>query len=171
MVERISEKKRGSEPQETLYDASRRAQADLVRNRIQGKVVIRGKDIDFEQNRQGLIKFLIHRKDWDKVGAPGWHIFINRIKVHSGKHVHQGGLALFVLDGSGYTLVDGVRYDWEPGDLIILPVKPEGCEHQHFNQDPNKPAEWLAFIYHHMLEVVNMGINQTEEHPDWSKPK
>ncbi len=171
MVERISEKKRGTEPQETLYDYGVRALAEKMQQKAEGKVIIKGKEISYEQNRQGVIKYLLHRKDWDRHSVPGWHVFINRIKVHSGKHVHQGGLSIFVLDGKGYTVVDGVRYDWEEGDLIVLPVKPGGIEHQHFNEDPNKPAEWLAFIYHHMLDVVNMGITQKEEHPDWSKPK
>ncbi|MBI4333266.1 MAG: cupin domain-containing protein [Chloroflexi bacterium] len=171
MVERILEKKRGQEPEETKYDIGVRALAERMKQKAEGKIIIKGKDISYEQNRQGVIKFLLHRTDWDKVSTPGWHIFINHIKVHSGKHVHQGGLSIFVLDGEGYTVVDGVRYDWEAGDLIVLPVKPGGIEHQHFNKDPNRPAEWIAFIYHHMLDVVNMGITQVAEHPDWSKPK
>lgn len=171
MVERLSEKRRGAEPQETLYDVSIRELGERARLKAEGKVIIKGKDRPFEQNRQGVIKFLMHRTFWDEVGVPGWHIFINHIKVHSGKHVHQGGLSLFVLSGKGYSVVDGVRFDWEEGDLINLPVTPGGVEHQHFNSDPGKPAEWLAFIYHHMLDVVNMGITQKEDHPDWSKPK
>ena len=39
-------------------------------------------------------------------------------------HRHQGGLALFVLDGRGHTIVNGVTHDWEAGDLILLPVAP-----------------------------------------------
>lgn len=171
MVERIQEKKRGQEPQETLYDVGVKALADLMRSKAEGKVIIKGKDVSYEQNRQGVIKYLLHRTQWDKVGVPGWHIFIHRIQVHSGKHVHQGGLSIFVLDGEGYTMVDGVKYDWEAGDLIVLPLKPGGVEHQHFNKNPNKPAEWMAFIYLHMLDVVNMGVTQKAEHPDWAKTK
>ncbi|MBI4333259.1 MAG: hypothetical protein HY673_18500 [Chloroflexi bacterium] len=140
MVERILEKKRGQEPQETKYDIGVKALAERMQQKAEGKIIIKGNDISYEQNRQGVIKFLLHRTDWDKVSTPGWHIFINHIQVHSGKHVHQGGLSIFVLDAEGYTVVDGVRYDWEAGDLIVLPVKPGGIEHQHFNKDPDGPT-------------------------------
>lgn len=171
MVEKILEKKKEPEPQETLYDIGRKALNDAARQKAEGQVIIKGKERNYEQNRQGFLKYLAHRTNWDKLGVPGWAIFHNRIQVHSGKHVHQGGLCIFVLDGAGYTVVDGERYDWEAGDLIVLPVKPGGVEHQHFNKDPHKPAEWMAFIYQYMLDVVNTGIDQKTEHPDWAKPR
>ncbi len=171
MVEKLTERKKESEPTQTKYDTAVRELAELARQTAEGKVVIKGKEINFEQNRQGCIKYYIQRTDWDKVCTPGWSVFINHIEKHSGMHVHQGGLALFVLDGEGYTVVDGVKYEWEQGDLIMLPVKPGGCEHQHFSKDPGKPAEWMAFIFHTMVDAVNMGIVQKAEHPDWVKPK
>jgi len=171
VTERLREKKREFEPKETLYDMSGRVFGDIVKRREEGKVVIKYDDVAFEQNRQGFIKFLQHRPDWDKVGAPGWYIFINRIHKQSGKHIHQGGLVILVLDGEGYTVVDGERYDWEEGDLIVLPIKPGGVEHQHFNKDPNRPADWIAFDYRVMREIINSARNQVEEHPDWVKPK
>ncbi|MDP2719535.1 MAG: cupin domain-containing protein [Dehalococcoidia bacterium] len=173
MVERVSQRKREQEPRELLYDYGMRMQNEAVLQRSTGKVIIRGKDREWEQNRQGLIKFMLYMTEWDQVGTPGWNIFINNIKHHSGQHTHQGGLALYVIDGKGYTVVDGVRYDWEDGDLILLPIKPGGCEHQHFNEDPNRPAQWIAFNFRTMGEVVGIGRTQQAEHPDWavSKPK
>ncbi|MBI4330523.1 MAG: cupin domain-containing protein [Chloroflexi bacterium] len=169
MTERLLEKKKEPEPREALGDISTRAINELLRQKAEGQVVIRGKEHSFEQSRQAWGKFLLHRKDWDKVGTPGWHIFITRTQKHSGKHIHQGGLALFVLEGEGYTVVDGERYDWEEGDLVVLPVKPGGVEHQHFNKFPDRPAEWIAFIYHVMGDVVSVGKHQVETHPNWKK--
>ncbi len=170
MVEKTLQKKKEPEPRQTLYDGDTQAYNEVVRQKAEGKVIIKGSEAHVEQNRQGLTKWLLHHKDWDKVGTPGWHIFINHIRVHSGKHIHQGGLALYVLSGEGYTVVDGVKYDWEEGDLVLLPIKPNGVEHQHFNKDPNRPAEWMAFIYHTIRDVISVGRTQTEEHPDWVKP-
>lgn len=171
MVEKILQRKKEPEPRETLYDIGANVLNERVRQKAEGKVIIKGKEIGFEQNRQGVIKYLLFMNDWDKVGTPGWHLFIHRIHKHSGKHVHQGGLAIYVLEGQGYTIVDGQRYDWEKDDLIVLPIKPNGVEHQHFNKDPDRPAEWMAFIYHTMRDVISMGRIQLEEHPDWAKPK
>lgn len=169
MTEKLLSRKREPEPGEPLGEQSTRIINELMRQKAEGKVIIKGSEVQFEQSRQALGKFLLHRNDWDKVGTPGWHIFIHRLTQHSGKHIHQGGLVLFVLAGQGYTVVDGEKYDWEQGDLIVLPIKPGGVEHQHFNKDPNLPAEWIAFIYHVMEDVVSVGKKQVEEHPNWAK--
>ncbi|MBI4329883.1 MAG: cupin domain-containing protein [Chloroflexi bacterium] len=167
-MERISERKREAEPKELLYDVSGRVGNEKVRRMAEGRVVIKGKEREWEQNRQGMVKYLLHMTDWDKVGTPGWHIFMNHIKVHSGRHTHQGGLAIFVLDGKGHTVVDGRKFEWEKDDLILLPIKPGGCAHQHFNEDPGHPAEWIAFQFRTMYEVVSVGRIQNQDHPDWA---
>ncbi len=169
MTERVLSKKREPEPRVPLGEQSTLIVNELMRQKAEGKVVIRGKDCEWEQTRQAFGKFLLHRNDWDKVGTPGWHIFIHRVQQQSGKHIHQGGLVLYVLGGAGYTVVDGEKYDWEEGDLIVLPIKPGGVEHQHFNNDAGNPAEWIAFIYHVMEDVVSVGKKQVEVHPGWGK--
>ena len=58
----------------------------------------------------------------------------------SGKHGHQNPALLYVLEGRGYDIHDGVRYDWSAGDLMI--VTP-GCVHQHFNALNDRPARVL----------------------------
>ncbi|MBI4334715.1 MAG: cupin domain-containing protein [Chloroflexi bacterium] len=168
MVERLAERTRGPEPQETIYDGLRRIDNERIKRRQEGGIVIKGKELGWEQGRQGLSKYYSHDGIWDKLSVTGWRIFINRIKKHSGKHVHQGGLALFVIGGSGYTLVDGTKYPWEEGDLILLPVKPNGCEHQHFNDSEETPAEWMAFIFTPLRDPSGVEFLQKEDHPDWA---
>ncbi len=171
MVERLSDKKREPEPAVDLGEQAMKAVNESLRQRAEGKVIVKGKDHPMFQNRQGFSNYLMHRNDWPFVGAPGWHIFVNRIFDHGGKHNHQGGLAIFVLEGQGYSVVDDVRYDWEEGDLIVLPIKPDGCDHQHFNTDANHPAEWIAFVFYPFWEPVGVGMVQKEAHPDWVKGK
>lgn len=79
-----------------------------------------------------------------------------------------GGRAIYVLEGKGWTTVDGVRYDWEEGDLLLLPIKPEGVEHQHFNAEPGKPCKWLAMIYSPFKAALGSQMEQVEVSPDWS---
>ncbi|MBI4332394.1 MAG: cupin domain-containing protein [Chloroflexi bacterium] len=167
MAERVIEKGREPEPRETLYDQMRRIDNERIQRRREGRVVIRGKDIPYEQNRQGLVKWYSWDRNWDELSVTGWRIFTNLIKKHGGKHRHQGGLGIFVLSGKGYTVVDGVRYDWEDGDLIILPVKPDGCEHQHFSEAPDRNSEWMAFIFTPVRDPTGVEFLQREEHPDW----
>ena len=55
----------------------------------------------------------------------------------SQKHGHVNEAAFYILDGKGYEIHDGVRYDWQAGDVAIVH---NNCVHQHFNASPDKPA-------------------------------
>ena len=60
------------------------------------------------------------------------------------KHGHIYEALLYILKGSGYEIHDGKRYEWEAGDAAI--VHAGGCVHQHFNADPERPAQVLIFM-------------------------
>jgi len=71
----------------------------------------------------------------------------------------------YVLEGEGYSVVEGERHDWQAGDLLLLPVTQGGVEHQHFNTDPEQPAEWIAFIYWPFFDHGGCEIIQIESSP------
>ena len=48
------------------------------------------------------------------------------------KHGHVNEAAFYILDGVGYEVHDGVRYDWKAGDVAIVHMN---CVHQHFNAE------------------------------------
>src|SRR5262249_11533968 len=81
----------------------------------------------------------------------------------------QGGLVIYVIDGKGYSIVDGERKDWEKGDLVLLPMKPEGVVHQHFNLDPSKPAVWAALINMPIHEYLASDYQQVANSPDFKE--
>ena len=112
MVERVIERGHEPEPEETTSAYTFKWFRDRETQLREGTVVIRGKDIRWEQNRQSVIKPYLNPANWSKWGSPEWMMFCNHIKKQSGKHVHQGGLGIFVLQGRGYTVVDGERFDW-----------------------------------------------------------
>jgi uncharacterized cupin superfamily protein len=154
--------------------------AKEVRNQrlAEGKVIIRGKDLPWELNRQGRIKHFL--RDWqeqlnrstDYLAAPGWEVFHHEIRKHSSMHRHQGGTFLFVLGGQGSTTVNGVRYDWEAGDLILLPMVPGGVAHQHFNRDPGVPAVFMRIAYAlHKDPVIANWLEQLELSLEWADKK
>ena len=167
MTERIVERRKEPEPTELIYEQIFRWFTERSQQKQQGAVVIRGKDLPWEQARQGLLKYYVHPGVWDKVGVPGWFIFTHNIKRHSGRHRHQGGLGIFVLEGKGYTVVNGVRHDWEKDDLILLPIMPGGCEHQHFNAEEGKPCFWLALRFTAHLDAMGNQLEQKAVSPDW----
>ena len=55
----------------------------------------------------------------------------------------------------------------EAGDLLLLPLKPGGVEHKHYNRYEDKPAKWIAFISGALFEWGASEMVQLENHPDF----
>lgn len=157
-----------TEPPGTVYDRFRERKSNLIRLRKEGKRLVRFDDIPWVQSRQAFTKHYSNPVFEDELAAPGWSAFMQRIYQHSGRHIHQGGLAIYVVDGKGYSVVDGVRHDWKAGDLLILPIKPGGSEHQHFNENPDEPSHWIALIFQPWRDYVADETRQVDTHPNWA---
>jgi hypothetical protein len=138
---------------------------------LRGQVVVRGKDRAWDQNRQSLVKMYLFparvSEEPPRTVLTDWTVFVQDIRTQSGKHRHQGGLVIYILEGEGYSVVEGERHDWEAGDLLLLPLRPGGVEHQHFNADPDKPVKWIAFINQSLYEWGATEMIQLEQHPDF----
>ena len=108
-AERVVERERPRAPvQKSLYESvfTRMAQRrDLAQH---GRIVIKGSEIPWQMNRQGKIGYYLH-DDITDTALTEWRAFIHEIHTHSGKHVHQGGLGLYVLEGHGTTVIDGIE--------------------------------------------------------------
>lgn len=142
----------------------------LEKERVKrSRKIIKGSQIPFTLSRQGVVRRLVSMKMTD-TATDSWWMFVHEIRQHSGRHVHQGGLMLFVLQGRGYTVVDGQRNDWSIGDLIMLPIKKGGVEHQHFNLD-DKPSRWLAFIYFPLNKAVGWFMEHRGDSSVWKERK
>ncbi len=169
MVQKEVVKEKEAEIKENVYDYQERRVKEMKQRALTGVKVIRGKDNPFALNRQGYIRHYAHEERTD-LACPNWAIFSHDIRVHSGRHRHQGGYHLFVIKGVGYTTVDGIRYDWKEGDLILLPIKKGGVVHQHFNLD-GKPSRWVAFNHLRFAETYGRFREQKEVIPDYTKKK
>ncbi len=71
----------------------------------------------------------------------------------SQKHGHQNEALLYVLEGVGYEIHDGIRYDWTAGDLVLIHG---GSVHQHFNADPDNPARGLIIKTKPLYMFMNL---------------
>ena len=162
---RLRERDRAAEnqhPYEVFFDAfkERRGQAE------NGQIVIKGKDLPWQQSRQGRSKYFLHLRADDRA-MQDWMLFQKDIMTESGAHTLQGVLVIYVTRGAGYSVFDGVEYHWKPGDLLILPVKPGGVEHQHFNYDDDNSSQWVAFIFIPFLFQTGSMLAQVKEQSNW----
>ncbi len=155
------------------YENMMRYMAEARHRAAHGQVVIKGRDLPWLSYRQGVARLYLHYDDppgmYPAIPPGRWIVFIHDIRQHSGEHVHQGGLGLYVLSGKGHTHVNGARYAWREGDLVLLPIVPEGCVHQHFNDndDPTESSKWLAMVYMPFFDVTGSQFEQRETHADW----
>jgi gentisate 1,2-dioxygenase len=102
----------------------------------------------YVEPKDGITQTLhIHLEEW----APG---------ARSQKHGHVNEAAFYILDGKGYEVHDGVRYDWSAGDVAVVH---QNCVHQHFNADPHKPARALVLKSKPMYLFLNMLFQKTVE--------
>ena len=97
-------------------------------------------------------------------------VFTHEIRTVSGKHRHQGGLIIYVIDGKGYSVVDGERVDWQKRPVWCCCRCAEGVRASAcFNSQPGTPAVWMAFIKENMQEYVASEMTQTEVSPEYKQ--
>lgn len=69
------------------------------------------------------------------------------------RHRHGGEAWLYGVTGTGYSIIDDVRYDWGPGDLVIVD---HWAWHQHFNASDSEIA---SLIRVHNFDTLYMAMS------------
>lgn len=80
----------------------------------------------------------------------------------SNKHRHTYETILYVLEGEGYSDIQGRRVPWKQGDAVYIPV---WAWHNHVNTHPTARARYLACENAPMLQNMG-GVALREEVPD-----
>jgi quercetin dioxygenase-like cupin family protein len=147
---RKHEVKQMTEPFTRARESSRYEQLielrDNERRRIAAAgVCVKGGDLPWEVNPQGMLKWYMHPAI--ESTAHKFLIFYSQEippGSRSGQQQCQGGVVFVIVEGAGYTIIEGQRFEWTAGDLLQLPIKPEGVTFQHFNARENEPALLIA---------------------------
>jgi hypothetical protein len=138
-----------------------------------GMQVLKRRDLPLESNRQGLMRWYMHPEIKDTVLST-YLCFEQEIPPasRSGRVKFQGGQVIYVIAGRGYTLLDGVKHPWAAGDVINLPLRRGGIVVQHFNEDPETPARFLAVepnLYACTSVDRGSGFEQLEDAPEFQR--
>jgi hypothetical protein len=144
-------------------------------HRKNGRQVIKESGLPLENNRQGLMRWYMHPAITDTVLST-LCFFQQEIPPgsRSGKLKFQGGQVMLILEGKGYTTIDGVKYPWEAGDILNLPARSNGIIIQHFNTDPDKTAKFVAAEPNWFACTGvdrGCGFELLEESPDYRRPE
>jgi hypothetical protein len=121
-----------------LRDEQRRDRANAVQ-------VVRRRDLPEESNALGLMRWYMHPAIKD-LKLSTLNIYEQNIppRSRSGRLQFQGGQIIFVVEGAGYTMLDGVKHVWKARDILNLPLKKDGIVVQHFNPSEDGAARLLV---------------------------
>jgi gentisate 1,2-dioxygenase len=76
---------------------------------------------------------------------------------HNNEHRHLNEALIYILKGRGHSLIETVegekiRIDWSEGDLLSPPLN---AWHVHYNDDPDRPARYLAITNVPLMEALD----------------
>jgi quercetin dioxygenase-like cupin family protein len=129
--------------------------------------VIKGKDLRLDGGPQHFSRHYVEPEDGR---TQTLHIHLEEYAPggKTQKHGHVNEAAFYILDGAGYEVHDGIRYDWKAGDVAIVH---NNCVHQHFNASQTKPARALVIKTKPMYMFMNMLFQkQVEPRPTTPAP-
>ena len=121
--------------------------------------VIKGKDLNLKWGPQYFnVDILTPREKISQVLFA--HYVVLAPGGRSQKHGHMNEAMFYILDGKGHEIHDGVRYDWEAGDVVVVE---NSCVHQHFNDDPDRPARAIIIKSKPLYLFMNMVMQEVVE--------
>ncbi len=112
-----------------FYDDWLNFWADEQEERAKARAFIHEEDLQWVRTRQDYRAALLCARENGFITAGS--VMLGEVPKgwNTGKHSH-GEEAIFVIEGEGFSVVDGKRYDWDTGSCLFMPY---GSIHQHFN--------------------------------------
>jgi gentisate 1,2-dioxygenase len=78
-------------------------------------------------------------------------------------HRHTVEAVIHILKGYGYSVIDGIRYDWEAGDFVCVPVF---AWHMHVNLS-DEDMVYLASTTGPLSNALGVSIYEDERYPQY----
>ncbi len=123
---------------------------DDVKVKMPGKVIVhqleKHKNFSYSEERQCSVSI-------SDIPSYTIGVDITTISPNSNdrKHRHYYETILFVLEGMGYSIVEGDKVDWKAGDALHIPP---WAWHQHFNTDLDKEVKFLSGTNAPLLQSI-----------------
>lgn len=144
-------------------------------HRTTAVALVEGEELPWELNRQGYMRWYMHPLMDDLVQRT-YMMYVLRLPANSrsGKQLTQGHEMGYIWrGGKGHTIIDGVRYDWDQGDLLQIPIKVAGCVVQHFNDSDEDIDIMFCSVNtaHAAMVDRGAGFEQIEDCPEYKEQK
>ena len=139
-----------------------------VKRRLQAPVQIKAEEIRSQFQNNSHLYLVDPRLGFNHRTFRFW---INRIPAGEEEgmgwktlgHRHTVEAVIHVLQGNGHSIIDGVRYDWAPGDFISVPMF---SWHRHLNTG-NQDFIYLAATTGPLSLALGLAVYEDERYPDY----
>jgi gentisate 1,2-dioxygenase len=139
-----------------------------AKRRLQAPVQIKGEEIRAQHAKHSHVYLVDPRLGFNHRTFRFW---INRIPAGEEEgmgwktlgHRHTVEAVIYVLQGRGHSIIDGVRYDWKPGDFISVPMF---SWHRHLNTG-NEDFVYLAATTGPLSLSLGLAVYEDERYPDY----
>ena len=164
----VFERERTKEPEATAegsYEATLRLAREKRERDFQGDCVVKGAELARAMTQLGSIA-----RYYPQLTSPlqEWDVWLLEFEERTGKHLQQGGGVFFVVEGNGYSVLNGEKVLWKKGGLVLVPVQLGGVEVQHFNEGAGKAA--LCMFRHRMVkDALGSRTQHLEDSPEWER--
>ena len=145
------------------------------------KKLVTPDEMPWEMSRQGLLKHLINEAMNTRMETVDAYMQIIPPGSRSGKHRHLAEECLYVLEGRGHDLHQDCdveitddyhwkpqeevkRFEWEAGDVVYVPPN---TIHQHFNDDPDRPARLISSTNRIFKQCGLNDLEQIKDAPEF----
>jgi gentisate 1,2-dioxygenase len=78
-------------------------------------------------------------------------------------HRHLIDAVIYIVQGHGYSIIDGLRYDWEAGDFMCVPTF---AWHRHVSTD-DVPVVYIASTTTPYSMSLGVSIHEDERYPEY----
>lgn len=79
-------------------------------------------------------------------------------------HRHTVEAVIYIMQGHGFSLIDGVKHPWEAGDFICVPVF---AWHKHFNESKDTELWHMAVTTGPFGMATGIAIYEDEKYPEY----
>jgi mannose-6-phosphate isomerase-like protein (cupin superfamily) len=109
------------------------------RRRQLGAARVRDDTVVVDDARVGHSGDSAKSRTWWRIGPGDEEFLTQTLQIHfvelpprssNRGHGHQNEAAFYILEGAGYEIHDGQRYDWRKDDLVFVHTD---CIHRHYN--------------------------------------
>jgi gentisate 1,2-dioxygenase len=150
--------------QVTHYAIQKKRRAEFLEEwRKNRRSVIRREDVKLQQTARGLRSGVYMGWDGD---SPTRCLDALVHEIDPGTlttiHRHSWDAQLFIVEGSGWSEIDGKRYEWKPWDAIHIPA---WSWHRHGN-DGAKTARFMSYSSEPMLWTLGLGVLEDRGHEE-----